>query len=113
MTESLLSKLDRISFDLQNNETDLEKCMQSSRTKKEIVVISKRVLESTTKTRKKIEGYRSALDNIVAGEDRNTLHDEILAIGEDIGNALFYLQQGKINEASKILVEINHQIRGY
>ena len=84
MAESLLSKLDRISFDLQNNETDLEKCTQASRTKKEIVVISKRVLEATAKVRKQIAGYRSALDNIVAGEDRNTLHDEILAISEDI-----------------------------
>lgn len=110
---TLLDKIYKMSYDMSEMEKNMEKCGHVSKTKKEINEIAKETRDEASAIRKSLVSYRSNLVPITAGEDGNTIHDEIMAICEDIGTAMYHLQKGEIREADKLLYDINKRTRGY
>ena len=110
---TLLSKLDMLAYDMSSIEMKMKKCGQVSKTKKEINNIAKDAETEAEKIRKKIAAYRSTMDPIVAGAEENSVADEIMAICEDIGTAMYHLRMGNVQKANKLLFDINQRTRGY
>lgn len=110
---NLIQRLDKLSHEVGNLERNMDKCSQVSRTKKEINQIAAESKSKAASIKKEIAAYRNNLVPLVAGANGNTISDEVMAMCEDIGNALYHLCNNEINEASRILAEINMRTRGY
>ena len=110
---NLIQKLDAITYEMGKLESEVGKCGQASRTKKEIKAIANESRKKVVLIKSKIAGYRNNLVPLVAGDESNTVSDEVMAICEDVGNALFHLQNNEVDEACRILHGINMRTRGY
>ena len=110
---TIVSRLDNICNEIHVAERNLEKCSHVSRTKSQMVECAEMAKKQIKDAREQLAGYRSALDPVVPGEERNTLSDDIVSVSSDIGNAIHQMHLGNIKKAEEILVEINLRIQGY
>lgn len=111
--QKLLLKSTVIAHMLFEAEQKLKKCQQVSKTKAELRALCSEALSCVSEAKVSIENYRPGGYYTELGGDENALADDLQAIGNVVGDAVYKIKQGEISEAEKLLVDLTLRIRGF
>ena len=112
MKMTLTLKSTVIAHKLFEAEQKLKKCQQVSKTKAELRDLCSEALSCVSEAKDSIEKYRPGGYYAELGGDDNALADDLQAIGNVVGDAVYKINQGEISEAQKMLVDVLLKIRG-
>ncbi len=88
----------------------LEKGKRKDLTRAELHEVIDAALLSVRDTAKTLMKPRSVLSPIIAGDADNSLFDELVKLGDDMGTVQYMLAHGNIKDADRLLAEIKKRV---